>query len=94
MIDGYYTVEDGELYALLALMAQTQDIRLEPSALAGAPGFARVTKEQQGYRTRMNLDDAAMRNATHIIWATGGGMVPQAEMNAYLEAGRQALAKA
>jgi D-serine dehydratase len=94
MIDGYYTVEDSELYALLALMAQTQDIRLEPSALAGAPGFARVTKEQQGYRTRMNLDDAAMRNATHIIWATGGGMVPQAEMNAYLEAGRQALAKA
>ncbi|WP_322049924.1 D-serine ammonia-lyase [Paraburkholderia bannensis] len=93
MIDGYYTVEDAELYALLALMAQTQDIRLEPSALAGAPGFARVMKEQQGYRARMQLDDEAMHNATHVIWATGGGMVPQAEMSAYLEAGRQALAK-
>ncbi|GAB3630211.1 D-serine dehydratase [Pandoraea terrae] len=91
MIDGYYTVDDRELYALLALMAETQDIRLEPSALAGAPGFARVSKEQQGYRARMNHDDAAMRDATHVIWATGGGMVPQAEMSVYLETGRQAL---
>ncbi len=92
MIDGYYTVDDRELYALLALMAQTQDIRLEPSALAGAPGFARVSKAPQDYRTRMHLDDATMRNATHVIWATGGGMVPQAEMSAYLEAGRKAVA--
>ncbi|TDQ81900.1 D-serine ammonia-lyase [Paraburkholderia silvatlantica] len=92
MIDGYYTVEDNELYAMLALMAQTQDIRLEPSALAGAPGFARVSREQQGYRARMRLDDEVMSDATHVIWATGGGMVPEAEMSVYLETGRQALA--
>ncbi len=91
MIDGYYTIDDRELYALLALMADTQAICLEPSALAGAPGFARVSKEAQGYRARMNLDDAAMRNATHVIWATGGGMVPEAEMSAYLQTGRAAL---
>ncbi|WP_246794957.1 D-serine ammonia-lyase [Burkholderia perseverans] len=94
MIDGYYTVDDRELHALLALMANTEDIRLEPSALAGAPGFARVVHERQGYRERMALDAAAMREATHVIWATGGGMVPAAEMNAYLEAGRQALGEA
>lgn len=94
MIDGYYTVEDEEIYALLALMAGTEGIRLEPSALAGAPGFARVSNEQQGYRARLKLDKAAMRNATHIIWATGGGMVPEAEMRAYLETGRNALAVA
>jgi D-serine dehydratase len=91
MIDGYYTIDDRELYALLALMADTQAIRLEPSALAGAPGFARVSKEAEDYRARMNLDDAAMRNATHVIWATGGGMVPEAEMSAYLQTGRAAL---
>ncbi|WOD15145.1 D-serine ammonia-lyase [Paraburkholderia kirstenboschensis] len=91
MIDGYYTIDDRELYALLALMADTQAIRLEPSALAGAQGFARVSKEAQGYRARMTLDDAAMRNATHVIWATGGGMVPEAEMSAYLQTGRAAL---
>lgn len=92
MIDGYYTVGDNELYAMLALMAQTQDIRLEPSALAGAPGFAQVSREQQGYRARMRLDDEVMSDATHVIWATGGGMVPEAEMSVYLETGRQALA--
>ncbi|TCG00325.1 D-serine ammonia-lyase [Paraburkholderia strydomiana] len=91
MIDGYYTIDDRELYALLALMADTQAIRLEPSALAGAPGFARVSKEVQGYRARMTLGDAAMRNATHVIWATGGGMVPEVEMSAYLQTGRAAL---
>lgn len=94
MIDGYYTVGDDELYALLALMAETQNIRLEPSALAGAPGFARVSNEKQGYRARLNLDEATMRNATHIIWATGGGMVPDAEMSSYLETGRRALVAA
>jgi D-serine dehydratase len=91
MIDGYYTIDDRELYALLALMADTQAIRLEPSALAGAPGFARVSKEARGYRARMALDDAAMRNATHVIWATGGGMVPEAQMSVYLQTGRAAL---
>lgn len=91
MIDGYYTVDDRELYALLALMDDTQHIRLEPSALAGAPGLARVLHETQGYRKRMALDDAAMRAATHVIWATGGGMVPVEEMTAYLEQGRAAL---
>jgi D-serine dehydratase len=91
MIDGYYTVDDRELYALLALMEETQGIRLEPSALAGAPGFARVLAETQGYRTRMHLDDAAMQRATHVIWATGGGMVPEPEMSAYLETGRAFL---
>lgn len=94
MIDGYYTVGDDELYALLALMAETQNIRLEPSALAGAPGFARVSNERQGYRGRMNIDESAMHNATHIIWATGGGMVPDAEMGSYLETGRRALVAA
>lgn len=94
MIDGYYTVDDEELYALLTLMSETQNIRLEPSALAGAPGFARVSNEQQGYRARLNLDQATMRNATHIFWATGGGMVPEMEMSAYVEMGRRALVEA
>jgi D-serine dehydratase len=32
-----------------------------------------------------------MRNATHVIWATGGGMVPEAQMSVYLQTGRAAL---
>ncbi|WP_321895476.1 hypothetical protein [Paraburkholderia heleia] len=40
----------------------------------------------------VHLDDEVMCDATPIIWATGGGMVPEAEMSGYLESGRQALA--
>ena len=29
-----------------------------------------------------------MRNATHLVWATGGGMVPEEEMAQYLAKGR------
>ncbi|HGW7997340.1 hypothetical protein VXN81_24045, partial [Escherichia coli] len=29
-----------------------------------------------------------LRNATHLVWATGGGMVPEEEMNQYLAKGR------
>lgn len=92
LVDGYFTVADEELYALLALLEQEEGLRLEPSALAGVPGIARVlAQEQQAYRFRIQMDDATQRNATHIVWATGGGMVPDDEMAAYLSKGRQLL---
>ncbi|WP_366146132.1 D-serine dehydratase [Paraburkholderia sp.] len=92
MIDGYFTVDDTELFALLALMADTEDVRLEPSALAGASGFARVLGNVDGYRERIGLDAARAAAATHIVWATGGGMVPREEMDKYVAAGQRALA--
>jgi D-serine dehydratase len=90
-IDGYYTISDEELYRLLALLDSSEGLRLEPSALAGVAGMARVLNEQQGYRTRMHLTPTRMARATHLIWATGGSMVPAAEMAAYLAKGRQLL---
>lgn len=90
-IDGYYTVSDEELYRLLALLDSSEGLRLEPSALAGVPGMARVLTEQQGYRARMHLTPTRMAQATHLVWATGGSMVPAAEMAAYLAKGRQLL---
>lgn len=90
-IDGYYTVSDEELYRLLALLDSSEGLRLEPSALAGVPGMARVLSEEQGYRARMHLSPARMAQATHLIWATGGSMVPEAEMAGYLARGRQLL---
>lgn len=91
LLDGYYTVSDEELYRLLALMERSEGIRLEPSALAGVPGMARVLGEQQGYRARVGLSAERLDHATHLVWGTGGGMVPPAEMEAYLAKGRQLL---
>ena len=91
LLDGFYTVSDEEMYSLLALMERSEGMRLEPSALAGVPGIARVQGEQQGYLARAGLDSQAMQNATHLVWATGGNMVPADEMEAYLAKGRELL---
>ncbi|KHN60191.1 D-serine dehydratase [Dickeya fangzhongdai] len=94
LIDGYYTLTDEDMLALLHVMHETQQILLEPSALAGAPGFLRLLQENQGYRQRVPLTPQRCRQGTHVIWATGGGMVPEDEMARYLQAGaacRQSL---
>ena len=91
LLDGFYTVSDEEMYSLLALMERSEGLRLEPSALAGVPGIARVQADQQGYLARIGLDTKAMSNATHLVWATGGNMVPADEMEAYLAKGRELL---
>ncbi|WP_322092543.1 D-serine ammonia-lyase [Paraburkholderia bannensis] len=92
LIDGYYTVSDEELYRLLALTEQVEGIRLEPSALAGVVGMLRVlTPEQGAYHTRIGMAPEVFERATHLAWATGGSMVPEVEMEAYLTRGRQLL---
>lgn len=84
MLDGYYTLSDQQMLDLLGLLDKTEGIRLEPSALAGMPGMVRVLQETQGYRARMDLSPELMAQAHHIVWATGGGMVPAEEMAHYL----------
>ena len=83
LIDGYYTIDDAEMYNLLGLLDQTEAIRLEPSALAGMPGCVHVTRNQ-AYLQAESLTPERMANATHLVWATGGGVVPEDEMQKYL----------
>ena len=73
-LSGSYTVTDERLYRLLKDMADTENIRLEPSALAGVPGMGLICAGAgQSYAQAHGLD---LANATHIAWATGGRMVP------------------
>ncbi len=84
LLDGYLTISDERMYRLLGQLNEAENIQLEPSALAGMIGPIVVTKSVE-YRARMQFDDTVMRNATHLVWATGGGMVPAEEMDSYLK---------
>lgn len=83
LLDGFYTLSDAEMYDLLGLLNRHEGIRLEPSALAGMPGPARVSISAD-YLKDHHFSAEKMRNATHLVWATGGGMVPAEEMAKYL----------
>lgn len=61
LIDGIYTIEDKALFKLLALLKDSQDIKIEPSAAASLLGPALI---------------AVPSNAIHICWATGGSFLP------------------
>ncbi len=84
LLDGYLTISDERMYRLLGQLNEAENIQLEPSALAGMIGPIVVTKSVE-YRARMQFDDTVMENATHLVWATGGGMVPAEEMDSYLK---------
>ncbi|MEZ8223839.1 D-serine ammonia-lyase [Vibrio splendidus] len=83
LLDGYYTLTDERMYQLLGVLNQAEGIQLEPSALAGMPGAIHVEHNSE-YLERLGITESTLANATHLVWATGGGMVPEQEMAAYL----------
>ena len=86
-IDGLYTLDDQTMYDMLGWLAQEEGIRLEPSALAGMAGPQHVCASTD-YQQMQGLSADQLNNATHLVWATGGGMVPETEMAQYLAKGR------
>lgn len=84
-ISGCYTIRDERLYQLLSVLADTENIFLEPSALAGMYGPLLIEKEP--------VYDKLIRgrNPTHIVWATGGNMVPEDVMKSYYVKGKEKI---
>ncbi|SNT08579.1 D-serine ammonia-lyase [Anaerovirgula multivorans] len=80
LISGVYTIDDDALYILLKDLADTENIYLEPSALAGMLGPVTLIKEQAAGE----LEDQGL---VHIVWATGGSLVPKEIMEAYYKKG-------
>ena len=82
-MDGCYTLTDERMYGLLTKLADSEGIYLEPSALAGmyGPVLAETDGEFAEYKGN--------KNATHLVWATGGSMVPEEEMEKYYQCGKE-----
>ena len=79
-MSGCYTLSDERMYRMLAQLADSEGIFLEPSALAGMFGPVRT-------ETAPEFAEFRDRNATHLVWATGGSMVPSEEMAVYYHRG-------
>ncbi len=90
LISGSYTVKDEQLYALLSQLSDSENIQLEPSALAGMHGPIQLFRDGAGqkYIENNNLKNK-IKNASHIAWATGGSMVPKDVMDAYYKKGKE-----
>lgn len=91
-MSGCYSLTDERMYRMLAQLADSEGIYLEPSALAGMYGPVLLEKlpafreylEQEGL-------DLAMPDSTQLVWATGGSMVPEEEMERYYEKGKSLI---
>ncbi len=78
LISGVYTVEDQHLYELLSLLVDIENIYLEPSAVAGFPG---IMKLENG--------ETPLQHPTHLVWATGGNMLPDSVHQENYEKGKK-----
>ncbi|MEA4955097.1 MAG: D-serine ammonia-lyase [Pseudoflavonifractor sp.] len=92
-LSGCYSMQDEKLYRMLAQLADTQGLRLEPSALAGmyGPVLMAADPELAAYSVRAGLTPQAAVNGTQLVWATGGNMVPPQEMEHYYQTGKALL---
>ena len=62
-LDGCFTIEDNHSIKLVNLLYNTSKIKAEPSSCVALGGVG-----------KFNIPNA--KNATHIVWLTGGSLVP------------------
>jgi D-serine dehydratase len=82
LVSGIVTVRDERLFTYLRGLWRTEGIFIEPSACAAFQGPVKL-----GQMTKLLSDfsETQLQNAAHIVWATGGSMVPEEERTHYME---------
>ncbi len=88
LVSGAYTLADDELFKLLKHLFDSEHLFIEPSAAAGFPGPQKILATD--YAATHHLD---MANATHIVWATGGSLVPKEERKNFYQKGTELLSE-
>ena len=78
LLSGEFTVKDEKLNPYLQQLWKSENLYIEPSSCATfiAPSRISVDEDAKKYLNDHGLT-GKMANATHIVWATGGSMVPQ-----------------
>lgn len=80
LLSGAFTVKDEKLLSYEKEVYEKENVFLEPSACAGFIGAEKFMQSEEGKKyIKENVSEENMENATHIVWATGGGLVPDEE---------------
>ncbi len=84
LLSGEVTVQDRALYPFLRELLAEEEIFLEPSACAAFQGPVQLlrTPEGRAYLQAHGLAEK-LSSCTHIAWATGGALVPEAIRQTY-----------
>jgi D-serine dehydratase len=80
LLSGVFTVSDDALYVNLNEVWKAEGLEIEPSAAAGIAGPAWLLESETGrsYLAKHDLSDRRA-NITHVIWSTGGGLLPASD---------------
>lgn len=78
LLSGVFTVDEPIFYGDAWRLENAEGIYVEPSAATGLRGPAWVLDSPQGqaYIRRHGLE-SVMERATHVVWSTGGSLVPE-----------------
>lgn len=76
LIDGIYTLEDSNLFELLAMLKDSEGIKVEPSATSSLLGPVIIDVPAE---------------AVHISWATGGLLLPEDQYDRMYVRGKEIL---
>ena len=84
VLSGIFTLEDYKLYDYLRVLNSSENRRIEPSSCAAFEGPVTLMKYETSRKYVEEKIGKNIENAYHICWATGGRMVPQEDMEKFL----------
>jgi D-serine dehydratase len=85
-LGGVFTVSDDELYLNLLALKDILGVEVEPSAAAGVSGPRWLLGSAAGRSYTQGIE---MSQATHVIWTTGGSLVPSDALRGFQEHARR-----
>lgn len=93
LLSGVFTMADDTLFAQLVRVLDALGERIEPSAAAGFSGPAMLMGTTAGQAwLRSTGVGAVLHQATHLVWTTGGLLVPEPQYQGFVQRGRAVLA--
>lgn len=76
LLSGVFTLEDQTLFQSLLFLHETEGLEVEPSAAAGLIGPKLLLGGPGREYIERRLSEKAAHEALHVVWTTGGSLVP------------------